>query len=192
MGPMGVLAGPLFNPTAGIAAASTGPDSVDLFVVDRDNQVRQHRFRNRDWDADWPTIDGSELDHSSIERFVSAQPDGGIRADRLILGPWERFVIHELQDLSGGAGTAVLVAVQSHTGLFLCAESGGGRELVANRSVVGNWEMFKMLPSPINPNKRVFQALGGHYWCADGGGDAGVDCTRINADAWESFLVVKL
>jgi hypothetical protein len=391
-GQWGVVAGPMFNPSAGIAAATTDPGSIDLYVVGPDDQIRQHRLRNGGWEADWPIIDGGDLDQqsclasvatggntialfatdkgdrilqtslvggqrgnwqplpetplarwaksiavnrledrtlqvhaitrshlddkvwtltshnevwdttwvphgpqtfpvtvgvaavsrepgralvtvantpllahdyaagawvrpwseveglplavdsnlaavarnsdtvevlavgadhqvhvitvsddpdalvadrqvlrsypaaliSAMERFVSAQPDGGIRADRLILGGWEQFVIHELQDLSGGAGTAMLVAVQSHTGQFLCAESGGGRELVANRSIVGNWEMFKMLPSPINPNKRVLQALGGHYWCATGGGDAGVDCTRIHADAWESFVLVKL
>ena len=41
-------------------------------------------------------------------------------------------------------------------------------------------------------DKRVFQALGGHLWCAERGGGSWVTCSRINVGAWEKFTVVKL
>jgi hypothetical protein len=37
------------------------------------------------------------------------------------------------------------VALRTSNGQHVCAEGGGGRELVANRSVVGEWERFRII-----------------------------------------------
>ena len=73
---------------------------------------------------------------------------------------------------------------------FVTAESGGGSVLIARADKVGNWEMFKLFTHPQNGDSRVFQALGGHAWRADGDGGGLVDCRGVTPLGWEEFQVV--
>jgi hypothetical protein len=34
------------------------------------------------------------------------------------------------------------LALQASNGMYVCAEDGGGREVVANRTAIGPWETF--------------------------------------------------
>ncbi len=57
-------------------------------------------------------------------------------------------------DLTGaqklyGAGTILpvqsYISLRAYNGQYVCAEGGGGREVVANRNAVNAWETFKLL-----------------------------------------------
>ncbi|HEX9938642.1 MAG TPA: hypothetical protein VGB15_16000 [Longimicrobium sp.] len=70
-------------------------------------------------------------------RYVRVAQEGGmvLRAD---LPDAAGADVFEMEQLDGGVVTLKPIAVDR----FVCAEEGGGRELVANRSAVGQWERF--------------------------------------------------
>jgi hypothetical protein len=70
---------------------------------------------------------------SNHGKYLCAEPDGRVVADRADVGIWESWRLVQ-------AGTGVAFA--SHHGQYLCAEGGGGGVVVANRSAVGEWEVF--------------------------------------------------
>lgn len=77
-------------------------------------------------------------------QFVCAENSGGstVVANRDSIGPWETFTIKRV----GGGGSIQSgdqVAFLCNDGIhYLCAEGGGGSELVANRAAIGPWETF--------------------------------------------------
>lgn len=77
-------------------------------------------------------------------QFVCAENSGGssVVANRDSIGPWETFTIKRV-DGRGSIQSGDRVAFLCNDGRhYLCAEGGGGSELVANRSVIGPWETF--------------------------------------------------
>jgi hypothetical protein len=56
------------------------------------------------------------------------------------IGPWEIFDVRRLP--SGRSDMAVA------NGHYVCAEVGGGREVVVNRNEISPWEMFDWLDIP--------------------------------------------
>jgi hypothetical protein len=180
--------------TSSIAAVSRDPGSVDILALGSDAQLYVitrslnpgAALANRQVIASYPAAfisDGG--------RFVSAQPDGTILADRGQLGPWETFTILELEDSDNGVNQT-LIAVQAHTGRYVSAHAGGGSWLLANRHEIRDWELFTMSAPPGNPDRRVFKALGGHLWCAERGGGSWVTCSRIDIGPWEQFELRRL
>jgi carbamate kinase len=77
------------------------------------------------------------------------------------------------------------VALQAYNGQYVCAEGGGGREVVANRNAVNAWETFKLLN--LGNNNVALQAYNGQYVCAEGGGGREVVANRNAVNAWETF-----
>lgn len=79
------------------------------------------------------------------------------------------------------------------TGLWVCAENGGGQEVVANRPSMGPWETFYVT----DLNGGMFQhgdvialqASNGRYVCAAGGGGQAVVADRFGLGAWEMFTI---
>ncbi|GEM_PF-2303666 len=57
---------------------------------------------------------------------------------------WEAFTILHADGSDGEITNGQKVALRACNGMFVCAEGGGGRELVANRSVIGPWETFTL------------------------------------------------
>ena len=87
----------------------------------------------------------------------------------------------------------ITVALQAHNGQFVCAERGGGAEVVANRDQIGPWETFGMGGWPKQhynlPGVFSLWTASGMYVCAEGGGGHEVVANRPASGAWESFLV---
>lgn len=188
-----------FGRDTSLAAVSREPRSVDVAAIDEHGKLwvisasPDPNFVPADKQT-WKTY-GARLTHSDI--FVSALPlplDGRrwlFNNQQVVPGPAEQFTIHELQDAGDGGGPKILVAVQSGAnGKFVTAENGGGNALIARGDRVGHWEMFKMFRHPMNPNAKVFRALGGHCWRSQGDGGAMVDCRAIEPKGWEEFLVL--
>ena len=184
------------GPDSSLAAVSRDPRSIDVAAVAADgtlhvisaspdpNFVPANRQTQRTYEA--------RLIHGGA--FVSALPFAlgpvTLWNTQQVPGPAEKFTIHELQDASENGMTKTLVAVQAVNGKFVTAESGGGSVLIARADKVGNWEQFKLFTHPQNGDFRVFQALGGHAWRADGDGGGLVDCRGMTPLAWEEFAVV--
>jgi len=92
------LPGAGFLPTSGIAVASTTPDTMDLFVVGTDRQVRHHHCGPGGWDPDWPIVPGGDLDERS---GLAAAPNGRDRVELFASDAGGR-VVHTT--VTGGAG----------------------------------------------------------------------------------------
>ena len=97
-------------------------------------------------------------------------------------------------------------AFRTDNGSYVCAENGGGREVVADRPAVGKWEVFTVVQvRPISrpwfrrlggrrlPDAYVaIRAANGQYLCAEGGGSVDGEGGDVNANRdqigdWETF-----
>jgi serralysin len=77
--------------------------------------------------------------------------------------------------------------LRAHNGQYVCAESGGGREIVSNRDKVGPWEQFELIK--LDGNKVALRAHNGQYVCAENGGGREVVANRDKQDVWETFTM---
>lgn len=59
------------------------------------------------------------------------------------------------------------IALKANNGMFVCAEGGGGRELVANRSSAAGWETFLLVPAPDDTTRYVVRVDNGQYLGVD-------------------------
>ena len=82
------------------------------------------------------------------------------------------------------------IALQAFNGQYVCAEGGGGREVVANRNVIGAWETFGLID--LGNGNVALQAFNGQYVCAEGGGGREVVANRNAIGAWETFGLIDL
>jgi hypothetical protein len=82
------------------------------------------------------------------------------------------------------------IALRASNGQYLCAEGGGGRELVANRTSAGAWESFGLVD--LANAKVALRTEKGFYWSAERGGGREVVANRNCICAWESFDLVEL
>ncbi len=82
------------------------------------------------------------------------------------------------------------VALRAHNGQYVCAEGGGGREVVANRDRIRSWETFELIE--LGDSKIALRAHNGQYVCAEGGGGREVVANRDQIRSWETFELVKL
>ena len=81
---------------------------------------------------------------ASNGQLVCAEGGGGreVVANRNAIGRWETFKIMRADGSGGEIANGQQVALGASNGQFVCAEGGGGREVVANRSAIGAWETF--------------------------------------------------
>lgn len=82
---------------------------------------------------------------ASNGRYLSAEAGGGAKlvANKATIGDEERFEIELLDNAEGGpVCDASAIALRAWNGKLVCAEDGGGREVIANRDQIGVWETF--------------------------------------------------
>ncbi|GAG23274.1 unnamed protein product, partial [marine sediment metagenome] len=79
------------------------------------------------------------------------------------------------------------VAFRANNGQYVCAEGGGGRELVANRDVIGEWEVFELVD--LGDKQVALRAANGQYVTAKGGK---LIADRNSIGKWENFSLVKI
>jgi hypothetical protein len=83
-----------------------------------------------------------------------------------------------------------LIALRACNGQYVCAEGGGGGEVVANRNAIGDWETFGLID--LRNNNVALQAANGQYVCAEGGGGGEVVANRDAIGDWETFRLIDL
>lgn len=101
------------------------------------NGPKQRELRDRD----------SVLMQVHNGQFVCAEYGGGgpLIANRPTAGEWEIFTLIKVSNHDDPViKSGDQIALQVHDGRFVCAESGGGRELMANRSSIQEWETFRV------------------------------------------------
>lgn len=120
-------------------------------------------FANRNEAREWETfylIDGNGPPlrsgdqvtlRANNQQFVCAEGGGGqaVTANRDLAREWETFTIIRADATTGDIASGDQISLRASNGQFVCAEDGGGREIVANRNTVGPWETFtlEILPS---------------------------------------------
>ncbi|MGB4698270.1 MAG: hypothetical protein WBH08_10565 [Methanothrix sp.] len=82
------------------------------------------------------------------------------------------------------------IALQANNGQYVCAENGGGSNLVANRDWILAWETFRRID--LGNNKVALQAANGQYVCAENGGGSNLVANRDWILAWETFGIEEL
>ncbi len=87
------------------------------------------------------------------------------------------------------------IHLKAHNGQYLCAEGGGGRELVANRNNADIWESFTLSDENggglLSGDAIYMTAYNGKYLCAEGGGGREVIATKDTPLSWERFVIEK-
>src|ERR687894_1572333 len=83
------------------------------------------------------------------------------------------------------------IALRANNGQYVCAEGGGGREVVANRDARGPWETFTV-ERVTGGDNIALRANNGQYVCAEGGGGREVVANRDRVGLWETFTVEGL
>jgi hypothetical protein len=94
--------------------------------------------------------------------------------------------------INGGSGTSggQVAALRARAnGRLVCAESGGGAALIANRTVVGPWETFTIVPRGGN-TVALRAAANNRYVCAENGGASSLIANRTVVGPWETFQLV--
>jgi hypothetical protein len=76
--------------------------------------------------------------------FFCAEDGGGreLNATRVTPGEWETFAIQYADGTGGEITNGHNIALRTSDSHYICAEGGGGKEVVANRDAIGPWETF--------------------------------------------------
>jgi|GEM_PF-6255322 len=84
------------------------------------------------------------------------------------------------------------ITLKTYDGIhFVCAENGGGQELVANRTEARGWETFGVLGNFVfggSISLRTYDR--GHFVCAENGGGRELVANRTEAREWETFKII--
>lgn len=104
----------------------------------------------------------------------------------------DRFRPSERQ---GESTMGIAIRFRADNGQYLCAEAGGGREVLANRLSAGPWETFavEQIGPPggalMSGQRIALRTENGSYLCAEGGGDGEVVANRTAVGPWETFTI---
>ncbi len=82
------------------------------------------------------------------------------------------------------------IALRVHNGQYMCAERGGGYEVIANRNWIESWETFVLID--LGNSKVALQSANGMYVCAEHGGGHEVVANRNWIEGWETFSFIDL
>nr|BFE63778.1 hypothetical protein GCM10020063_083040 [Dactylosporangium thailandense] len=119
------------------------------------------------------------LRYKATGRYVSTNFDRELTADRTAIGPWERFAGTVATDVSWGSVVRGLV----------CAEDGGRKPLIANRSVAGSWETYDLIDAG-DGQVAIFAHAGYRFVTAEAGGAQPLIANRTAVGAWEKFKIL--
>ncbi len=132
--------------------------------------------------------------------WVCAEGGGGreVTANRPVPRSWETFTILCAGNPQKAPDYGDRVHLQASNGQYVCAEGGGGREVVANRKSPHEWETFVLCRPPgttassaIDKGRITPVAFrtwnGRNYLCAEDGGGRELVANRRAIGPWEVF-----
>lgn len=134
--------------------------------------------------------------------YVCAENSGGdlLVVNRTVPLQWETFILIDTDTQATVLQSGSSVGIQCSNGQFVCAENGGGSNVIANRYGVSAWETFTIIKvggvgggSIQTGDSVVFLCSDGvHYLCAEGGGGQQVVANRTAIGPWETFVITGL
>ncbi|KAJ4456317.1 hypothetical protein PAPYR_8497 [Paratrimastix pyriformis] len=134
---------------------------------------------------------------ASHGKYVCAEPEGRVIANRDAAGGWETFEMANHQQVPGMEMVGIFsqpivypvpksISLKSAHGKWMCAE-GDGR-VVCDRPAPGGWETFSVRTDPNNSNEwYLFSESHHHFLQAKPDGTA--NFASPNQGAWEKFTV---
>ena len=127
--------------------------------------------------------------------YLCAETGGGreLIANRTTTGPWESFAVERADQMSAPLMGGDRIMLRTANGQYLCAENGGGGEVVANRVTAGPWETFTIAHADLSAGEIttgqgvLLRTANGQFLCAEGGGGREVTASRAAIGPWETF-----
>jgi hypothetical protein len=130
--------------------------------------------------------------------YVTAAGGGGgplvAVADYIL--EWESFLLEDQNPETAYLCSGDYIHLKAYTGMYVCAENGGGTDLVANRPQAYGWETFRVVSQTQGLGARLdinngidqngksagaivaLQAANGMYVCAENGGNSPLTANR--------------
>jgi hypothetical protein len=151
-------------------------------MVDFSSQTHPAFPTGVQWKPAWDT------ESSEWARASAGEPAGSFSGLRAIASRASRSRSSHINAGESGGFMATQVGpitLRASNGKYVCAEGGGGRELVANRDTAGPWETFTHWD--LGNGQAALQAANGQYVCAENGGGREVVANRGALGPWETF-----
>jgi hypothetical protein len=82
------------------------------------------------------------------------------------------------------------IALRAYNGKYVCADKGLNGQMIANRTAIGPWETFELIPQ--GGNKYALKTSYGKYVCADLGLGGKLYANRDRIGPWETFEIIEL
>ena len=82
------------------------------------------------------------------------------------------------------------VALRVYDGHYICAEEGGGREIIADRKMIAGWQSFEM--EDLGDGKVAFRAANGQYVCVEEGSGCELMANRYHLSGRETFSLIEI
>ena len=122
-----------------------------------------------------------------LPRFEDELEPGDVRGILDFVGHGGRYQLTYEWRISTVGRT---VALQAHNEMHVAAEGGGGKNLVANRSHIREWETFELTEEDVG--KFSFRSHLGYYIVAEDNGRKPLKVNRTRVGAWEKFDLMHL
>jgi hypothetical protein len=134
---------------------------------------------------------------SSHGKYLVAEADGRLNANRDQIGPWEKFRILDPNNIASTREVRYgdIISLHSDHGKYVVAEADGRAN--ANRDAIGPWEKWTIL-DPNNPNsgsvipddgRIALKSFHGKYMVAEA--DHTVNANRDAIGPWEIWAIIK-
>jgi len=112
--------------------------------------------------------------------------------DALNAAEISHYPVHGAHGITGDLGlfkADKIVGILAVNNRFVCANNGGGSDLIANRTWIRAWEIFRLYQ--LTPDNIALQTNNMNYVCAEGSGGRELVANRNRIDIWETFTVHK-
>lgn len=110
----------------------------------------------------------------------------------LVTAEAAHYPVHGAHGIDGDFGpfrAEKKIGIMAVNNRFVCANNGGGTDIIPNRTWIRLWETFNLFY--MTPEKIALQASNFKYVCAEGGGGRELIANRNMIDAWETFTLHK-
>jgi len=130
-------------------------------------------------------------------KYLVAEADGRLNANRDQVGPWEKFTILDPNNTASTREVRYgdVISLRSYHGKYVVAEADGKAK--ADRTAIGPWEKWTIL-EPNNPNSRAsipddgkiaLKSFHGKYLVAEA--NHTVNANRAAIGPWETWAIIK-
>jgi hypothetical protein len=169
-----------------------GAQGIYISMYDEFNEGNQI-VKTAETQAQLPTNSGMlALDEDgtacSSDYYLRLTGDGG----RMLKGLIPLTATRPTAPVPGGGGsTTTIVSLRARANnMYVCAENGGAQPLIANRTAIGQWELFDLLVAG-GGNVALRAHANNQIVCADNAGAQPLIANRTAIGPWETFQLIN-